>query len=122
VTFRVTAVEWDTPERLTVTLVATNDSAVDLEVASLNLDATLDAPGGAPLGATADRDNPDGPFAVPAHGAARATRVVAVIHPEAVAGQDPARQPLRFVADAALALPVGTRTFDRQFTLLWAPP
>lgn len=121
VTFRVDAVEWQTPERLTVTLVATNDSAVDLQVTSLNLDVSLDAPGAARLGATANRDNPYGPFAVPAHATARATRVVAVIHPEAVAGQDRARQPLRIAADAALALPVGTRTFDRQFALRWAP-
>ncbi|HEX5502525.1 MAG TPA: hypothetical protein VFW96_07865 [Thermomicrobiales bacterium] len=122
VAFRVTAVQWDTPERLTVTLVATNDSAVDLQVTALNLDAALDGPGGARLGATANRDNPYGPFTVPAHATARATRLVAVIHPEAVAGRDRARQPLRFAADAALALPVGTRTFDRQFTLRWAPP
>lgn len=122
VAFRVTAVQWDTPERLTVTVVATNDSAVDLQVTSLTLDAALDGPDGGPLGATANRDNPYGPFVVPAHATARATRIVAVVHPEAVAGRDRARQPLRFDADAALALPVGTRMFDRQFTLRWAPP
>ena len=124
VEFRVTGVQWDSPERLVVGLTVVNGAPLDVSVESIRLSAFLAAradPAQGRLGATANRDNPYSPLPVAARGSAQTTRIVAVINPELVADADRARQPLRFEGEASLMLPFGTRSFDRRLSLQWSP-
>jgi hypothetical protein len=124
VEFRVTGVQWDSPERLVVGLTVVNDAPLDVSVESIRLSAFLATradPTRSRLGATANRDNPYSPLPVAAHGSAQTTRVVTVLNPELVADTDRTRQPLRFEGEASLMLPFGTRSFDRPLSLEWSP-
>ena len=124
VEFRVTGVQWDTPERLVVGLTVVNGAPLDVSVESIRLSAFLAAradPAHGRLGATSNRDNPYSPLPVAARGSAQTTRIITVINPELVADADRARQPLRFEGEASLMLPFGTRSFDRRLSLQWSP-